>query len=543
MNCIKRTLFRALLSATVFATTARAGDSAPNLSTNFVDVSSVEIDAKPARMIFMSSLSITLLMDEGAQRLGVKGNEISRPTPVTAGGQTFKVPFIIFENPLKQIPWHIRLLANVTHPILYHQFKNLLKEVSTGLEGVLGWPEVRDNILVFDAEQRTIRRVEQLPPETSGWLKLRIVPARNLILELPMPNGKTNALFVDTGDSRSVIVPSAAWNEWRAAHPRALVKSHKAIGLPLFITTRHTALAEEISMGPITLTNVAIADAEGSDDVREMPNADASWGLGMNALTRLDLVVDGKNGWAYLHPKPKPSAALPAAASQTSNGNWTVASNVRLSQDNFFVYTGEIRWTRSGFTNAEADFNRALKLNPNNADAYSDRGAIREILGDFAGATADYDKVIELRPGYSQNERIYRHSLLWRLAASPKEEERTDSAEEIKSTSPVELNPVVVYGTAPDGVPGCDTGWEKTIGQFLVGKLAEKDFLAVAKKSGDNEKKARAYYFIGIKHLSKGDQAGARVWFQKCQGIGTKDDNEYYFAVAELKRLGKPEPR
>ncbi len=497
----------------------------------------MEINGKPARMVFMSSLSITLLIDEGAQRLGVKGSEISKPTPVTAGGQTFKAPFIIFENPLKQIPWHIRLLANVTHPILYHQFKNLLKEVSTGLEGVLGWPEVRDNILVFDGEQRTIRRVEQLPPETDGWLKLRIVPARNLILELPMPNGKTNALFVDTGDSRSVLVPSAAWNQWRTAHPHALVKSHKAIGLPLFVTTHHEAMAEEITMGPITLTNVTIADAESAGDVHEMPNADATWVLGINALMRLDLVVDGKNGWAYLHPKPKPSPALPVTPSTASNGNWTVASNVRLSQDNLFVYTGEIRWTRGSFTNAEADFNRALKLNSNNADAYSDRGAIREILGDFAGAKSDFDKVIELRPGYSQDERIYRHTLLWRLAALPTEDEKPGPTEEKNSKSPVELNPVVVYGTAPDGVPGCDTGWAKTIGQFLVGKLAEKDFLAAAKKSGDDGKKAGANYYIGLKHLSKGDKEGATRWFQKCRAAEMRD-NEYFFSGAELGRLG-----
>jgi len=540
MNCIKRTLFCALLSTTVFATTAWAGDSAPNLSTNFVDVAGMEINGKPARMIFMSSLGVSLLMDQGAQRLGLTSNEITQLTPVTAGGQTFKAPFLVFVNPLKQIPWHIRLLAKVTHPILYHQFKNLLTQVNTGLEGVLGWPEVRDNILVFDAEQRVIRRVEQLPPETSGWLKLRIVPARNLLLELPLANGKTNVLSIDTADNRSVIVPPAAWKEWRTAHPQAAIKSHKAIGLPLFITTEHEALADDFQIGPLTLTDVAIFEAQSSDDDGDISNADANWVLGINALARLDLVVDGKNGWAYVHPKTNGSPALPSSSTtKNMSGNWKVAANVQLSQDYFFVYSGEAKFNQSRFRKAQADLNRALELNPRNADAYSDRGTIHQILGDFSAAVADYDKVIELRPGNSQDERIYRHTLLWRLETLPKENEPTDPKEQKAKTGPVELNTVVVYATAPEGVSGCDTGWAKTIGQFLVGKLAEKDFLVAAKKTGDDGKKADADYYVGMKHLSQADKEGAKRWFQKCRAAEIKD-NEYFFASSELRRLDPP---
>src|SRR5271167_660143 len=102
-----------MIYGNALATATWARDSLPNLSTNFVDVSGVQINGKPARMIFMSSLEVSLLIDQGAQRLGVKGGEISKPTPLTAGGQTFKVPFLIFGNPLKEIPWHIRLLVKV----------------------------------------------------------------------------------------------------------------------------------------------------------------------------------------------------------------------------------------------------------------------------------------------------------------------------------------------------------------------------------------------------------------------------------------------
>jgi hypothetical protein len=43
-----------------------------------------------------------------------------------------------------------------------------------------------------------------------------------------------------------------------------------------------------------------------------------------------------------------------------------------------------------------------------------------------------------------------------------------------------------------------------------------------------------------MRHLSHGDQAGARAWLQKCKDAGQKGDDEYYFAVSELKRLSEP---
>jgi hypothetical protein len=69
--------------------------------------------------------------------------------------------------------------------------------------------------------------------------------------------------------------------------------------------------------------------------------------------------------------------------------------------------------------------------------------------------------------------------------------------------------------------------------------------LAAAKKSSnDDENKALAYYYMGMAHLARGDQAGGRAWLQKCKDAGQKGDDEYYFSVSELKRLsGPPGPK
>jgi tetratricopeptide (TPR) repeat protein len=542
---IKRTLFLGLLASAAFVFKAQADE----FSINLVESKKIEINGRPARMVLVTSLGSSLLVEAGAKRLGLKGTGISKLTQVQAAGQTFVAPIPIMADPLDRVPWLYRQLASLAHPILYHQFKNLYTRITTGLEGVLGWTEVRDNILVFDANQRTIRRVEQLPPETAGWLKLKVVPDRCLLLELPLADGKMGALWVDTADRRSVILPPTQWKEWTAAHSPGPLASDKVLGLPLFITTHHEARADEIKLGPLILTDVAVADMPASDEARllqETPAAKTAWVLGMDALGRMDLIVDGKSGWAYLHPKPPAKPPYPAvkdmAQAPTATGDWTVAENVRVSSDNFFVYSGEFKWSTNNFAGALADFDRALELNPRNADAYSDRGAVREIRGDFAEAVSDYDKVIELKPDYSEWERLYGQTLLWRLARTPNEDARAGANGKKSSASVVVLEPVVVYGVRPDN----KEHWAKILGQFLNGKLDEKELLAAARKSDSEttgpERKALAYYYIGMKRLSKGDKTGARGYFQKCQSAGLKDDNEYYFAVAELTRLDAAAP-
>jgi len=48
---------------------------------------------------------------------------------------------------------------------------------------------------------------------------------------------------------------------------------------------------------------------------------------------------------------------------------------------------------------AVVDFNRAIELNSNNADAYEQRGVAKSHLKDTNGALSDFNKAIESQPG------------------------------------------------------------------------------------------------------------------------------------------------
>ena len=48
------------------------------------------------------------------------------------------------------------------------------------------------------------------------------------------------------------------------------------------------------------------------------------------------------------------------------------------------------------------DFNKAIRLNPNDAEAYNGRGIVRYDQGDPEGALADYTEAIRLNPNYAE---------------------------------------------------------------------------------------------------------------------------------------------
>jgi len=65
-----------------------------------------------------------------------------------------------------------------------------------------------------------------------------------------------------------------------------------------------------------------------------------------------------------------------------------------------YLHRGEDRAGKKDYDGAIADYNTALQLKPDYAEAYNDRGFAYYLKGDFERAISDYTRAIKLRPNY-----------------------------------------------------------------------------------------------------------------------------------------------
>ena len=63
-----------------------------------------------------------------------------------------------------------------------------------------------------------------------------------------------------------------------------------------------------------------------------------------------------------------------------------------------FFYLGTAKNDLKDYQAAIADYDEAIRLNPELAEAFNNRGNAKDELGDHAGAIADYDEAIRLKP-------------------------------------------------------------------------------------------------------------------------------------------------
>jgi tetratricopeptide (TPR) repeat protein len=616
--------------------------------------STATINGQPVRLALDTGSAISFLSSTYAKRLNLK------VTPPGPGDEA--------ESPWGKIPLGVSEPARVTIGAQVFTVPLLVANYGKHSIAAIGWPEIQGHILVFDGGHRTIGAIPKMV-DTSGWLKLKIHRDQHevLTLEMPRPDGGTGLIYVDTGNPCGVVLPAAQWKEWKTAHPRAPNIHVASYGIPILITWTISLekWADEIQLGPIALTDVAVHGAKGTGIEQR---SDYAGTFGMYALARMDLLVDGPGGFAYLRAKPplaplKPGADLSVVAYDNTagpagNGDWAVEDSVRLNTQRLladsaarlamtayrngnypaaitafthalqldpqnadaFLFRGDAKEKQGDYDGAIADYSRVLELEPKNVEAYQNRGVAKSEKGDNDGAIADYSQALQLDPtnavvllyrGYAKsttddnagavadysrvlelephnadayngrgNARFMQDDAAGAMAdyntalqldpqnadfylnrgmtkqnlgdftGALADYDQTVAVSPDKTSSDVidaSLNRQLLLfrlGRAdqdfPQVVAGWKPGWEKTVGRFMTGGLSENDFLAAA-VTGDaatvRGQQCDAYYTMGMVRLSKGDQAGAREFFQKSLSVGRPEFGPYQFARAELARM------
>ena len=246
-----------------------------------------EIDGKPVRMFFDSGSSGLCLTSQAVKRLGLKivvpsTNSFGETADYSADfdGQLFRSKFDVIDIPLL-IP---------------------------DFDGVMGWGPMRSNIFRIDAAAQKLAFLSEAPAGVKLWTRLLIdTNAIALDLEIPAERRGQNIISIDTGDLCGLALTTREWKRWKKAHPRAPI-TLEAISTVDGIYVSEESWADQIQIGPLTLYDLPIMEGNPSTVKQRGSERDV---LGLAALRRLDLVVDGIHGVAYLRAKQIPASPYP----------------------------------------------------------------------------------------------------------------------------------------------------------------------------------------------------------------------------------------
>lgn len=229
-----------------------------------------------------------VLFSPAAERIGLQSP--ATPTPDDTSGKTLahKTPpqDVFLFNTNCQVPLY---LVHLPFP--------------TDTDGTVGWELLKDKITQIDIAARSVRLLDKIPEEAHRWATLRLSPnAGVLSLEIPGPRGN-EAVLIDTGNARGVSLSPERWRAWTEANPdRPKTLQVGYIG-GSGVVAGEEAWAHQLSFDPLNLSNVPVREASLTEQ-RATTNFAAS--LGLVALERLDLIVDGKAGVAYVRPRGGP---------------------------------------------------------------------------------------------------------------------------------------------------------------------------------------------------------------------------------------------
>ncbi len=253
----------------------------------------VSIDGRALRFILDTGTGATAVVwSETAERLGLHATFPDPRRPLTPG----------------------RMRAGESEPVEVHLLGQQFKDVHLAVialppyatpefDGLIGWPAVRRDTWLFRLAESRIILDRTVPAEARHWLRVRVVDSLDTLgLELPLTGGgRRGVLLVDTGDTGGVKLAPDGWARWRATHPKAPLTIDGFYSPGSGVIIRKEGLARSLALGPLTLTDVTVEKADPT--AVAMGGPDYLGSIGLQALRRLNLVVDGAGNLAYLEPR------------------------------------------------------------------------------------------------------------------------------------------------------------------------------------------------------------------------------------------------
>lgn len=256
-----------------------------------------QINGKPVKLFFETGASHSVLFRNSAQQLGLQYTMPDANIPPASGrvstGVTEECQLTVGKV---TIPFHFAVFENPAY-------------VRASFDGALAWEDIRNNILEIDALHGLVNVVAPVTGEASEWHTFS-VSRKSSCLELEMVRvATTNIIVVDTGDFQGIGLPPERWAAWKRDHPGQPVTLNAGFMPGAGLRISEESWAKEIILGPLRITDVPVTEA--ARPQMEVAGSAFEGVLGLAALKRLNLIVDGKRNLAYLQTRNDPPSAYP----------------------------------------------------------------------------------------------------------------------------------------------------------------------------------------------------------------------------------------
>ena len=178
---------------------------------------------------------------------------------------------------------------------------------------------------------------------------------------------------------------------------------------------------------------------------------------------------------------------------------------------------GGAKFMQRDYRGAIADYGRVIELKPDNAKAYFFRGGAKGGLGDHDGAKADYDRTLELNPDDAD-------AYSFRGVAKSKLGDHNGAIADYSRA--IELNP-----------DDADAYYDRGLSKHKLGdhEGAIADYDRAIELKPDNE---RAYYFRGNAKSELGDHDGAIADYDRAVELNPDYADAYYNRGNAKHKLG-----
>ena len=172
-------------------------------------------------------------------------------------------------------------------------------------DGIIGWAAIKDKVISIDAVTDKISF--DAPGLLGGdkWKTIQLETRLGLLaLDIILENGTNGVVLLDTGSSHGVEINPQKWSKWKLSHTNQPSTFESYYSPSIGPVIREESWADKISLGSLMLTDVPVMEADANDmALASLPQTQYVATLGLAALKRLDIIVDGQNGFAFIRPK------------------------------------------------------------------------------------------------------------------------------------------------------------------------------------------------------------------------------------------------